>query len=1153
MSGRKRLPILLAVSYGLRVVLASRGGQLFWPDEGRYLSADSAIDSLRHGAWNKAFVELFGHADHVLFRMVGLPVALLQALAGQAHPVWVACYFSLFSVAAIGLLWALARRMGADEGEAFWATLLAASANSLFYYSRHYFPYDVSLALMLFALWVGLRPGSGQRSVFVGLMVGFGFLVYNGYWLLGGVVLCLHTVVGGTSGFRSLARRAVAALAGLVASVAAVIGLGHVASGIALGSYLSFAGTITQGDFGSGYRVAVEYLWSSERCLFWVLLVGSAAGLVTAGRSGGGRRAWVWCLVIVLLFGGLVALSDLTPRLVVYGRLVRTMVPFLCLLAASGINGFVAKCSPRWSWLPLAVGLFLVVLAAGNFRRSFAVVYPDQFRPLARDALSVTKRGHYAFHRALYVGSLWGVDVTGDLPAHTELLREAHPMEFEPYQYEGFSRRARELLRSHDIGMRVVEVGPGFDPAARGWSGYPGPVRMALAFDPKVQGASEPLVASGVIGAGEILFVRYLDGTHVQFGLSRVGADDLVSQPIVIDFSRRHTLVVSLGSFFPPASDPLYTHRPELAAYRGQVIVILDGKTVFSSAASFFPSRIDDLNFGTNLLLFPKIEPNFTGVVDDFGIADEAALGARMPSTAAAAIATARDPLWRGAVGPLRFRLTAPDGPSRGREPILSWVGPRGAEVIYVRDLGAGSVSFGVERSGGSHREGKRLPVNRGEALVIDVVSGSLMPREDAGIYGRWSGFRDMRKRLQVRVGGVVALDLPEEPLECTARQVCLGTNTAGFGDILPASTLQILDIEPLSPENLPEFGHRIKDLVSSPSDAWQGFSGPLRIQLDISDMTIGSEEPLIATGDATGSELLTITRRSRTGIRFALRAGDSLIGESREISVPDERDMELLLALGGLMPPRYGPLYPVSPGALSIKALNTVVVNGKEALLIDHEPLDSEAERAALGLRPGNYPKVRESFDGRVRSISIAPLEDIFAVRRMPLGLGRPEWQGYPGALRMKVVFPPWTAGAGQPLITSGRTGAGDFVYIGYGPDLKAQAGQDHWGSNPSLSGLFDLNTGTVHEVCVSYGALYPPETVLHGASDPRLLPLRDRVIVMIDGRKVLDRTMPSHPSSPGDIYVGANFIGGSSTRPLFDGTISDIESVPLDEVLKW
>jgi len=36
------------------------------------------------------------------------------------------------------------------------------------------------------------------------------------------------------------------------------------------------------------------------------------------------------------------------------------------------------------------------------------------------------------------------------------VLRESHPLEFLPYQYEGYNQEQRRRLRSGDIGMRLV-------------------------------------------------------------------------------------------------------------------------------------------------------------------------------------------------------------------------------------------------------------------------------------------------------------------------------------------------------------------------------------------------------------------------------------------------------------------------------------------------------------------------------------------------------------------------------------------------------------------------------------------------------------------------------------------------------------------------
>ena len=109
---RPRLIILLVFSFALRVGLVVGGGQGFWPDESRYEAARSAAAKLNRGEFKAALVDLFGHSDHVLFRLASLPAALLDHATAGRIPFLVPCYFALFSVGVIYLIWSVARRAG---------------------------------------------------------------------------------------------------------------------------------------------------------------------------------------------------------------------------------------------------------------------------------------------------------------------------------------------------------------------------------------------------------------------------------------------------------------------------------------------------------------------------------------------------------------------------------------------------------------------------------------------------------------------------------------------------------------------------------------------------------------------------------------------------------------------------------------------------------------------------------------------------------------------------------------------------------------------------------------------------------------------------------------------------------------------------------
>jgi hypothetical protein len=55
---------------------------------------------------------------------------------------------------------------------------------------------------------------------------------------------------------------------------------------------------------------------------------------------------------------------------------------------------------------------------------------------------------------------LWPAEGSREAPQGVTLLREDHPLQFLPYQYESFSSRERRLLRTTDISMRLIDTQP---------------------------------------------------------------------------------------------------------------------------------------------------------------------------------------------------------------------------------------------------------------------------------------------------------------------------------------------------------------------------------------------------------------------------------------------------------------------------------------------------------------------------------------------------------------------------------------------------------------------------------------------------------------------------------------------------------------------
>jgi hypothetical protein len=110
-----------------------------------------------------------------------------------------------------------------------------------------------------------------------------------------------------------------------------------------------------------------------------------------------------------------------------------------------------------------------------------------------------------------------------------------------------------------------------------------GPVAATVTFPLDRVGRSEPLITTGVPGAGNFIFVRYLAPDSIQFGYDHWGVSGAIGEPIQITPGKSYQLTFTLGSLYPPEGDfwfaPQTGELDRLA--KNQVVVRLDGVPVF--------------------------------------------------------------------------------------------------------------------------------------------------------------------------------------------------------------------------------------------------------------------------------------------------------------------------------------------------------------------------------------------------------------------------------------------------------------------------------------------------------------------------------------------------------------------------------------------
>ncbi len=142
-------------------------------------------------------------------------------------------------------------------------------------------------------------------------------------------------------------------------------------------------------------------------------------------------------------------------------------------------------------------------------------------------------------------------------------------------------------------------------------------------------------------------------------------------------------------------------------------------------------------------------------------------------------------------------------------------------------------------------------------------------------------------------------------------------------------------------------------------------------------------------------------------------------------------------------------------------------------------------------------------------------------------------------GPSRLRLVFPSDQLGRQEPLLCTGRTGAGSMVYVRYADKRHVQLGADIWGSL-YISDPIAIRYSEAQDIVINSSGLYPIDHPKMKPWDPETLQrLRNDFFVSIGGRTVLSQNRTAFDSKVSEVAVGENRIKSSFTVPRFTGRI--------------
>ena len=500
LSRHRILILIILVAIALRLVLVLKGGQFFLPDENRFKVGYQWIMLMRHGYHQFATILFFRTFAHPLYLVASVIIQfLLYFILKPFYPsmnidtgfiffkqgVYAAAFiFSLFSVVCIFLVYKISRRMGAEKREGLIAAFLMACSTSMFYYSRHIQPYDLSIVFALFSIWLGIKKKTALWMSFVcGLMSGVSLMVYYGYCILILVSLYFHVFAEAQTLLRRISKALVFCTGAVfIPLVINAFSLKLINQNFLIG-VRNFSTTVLLGDYAEGWSPPWEYLWHIEH---FILLLWASALIFIVGRrflskepSAVLSRAIKFTVAVGMVYVILFVVCDVMHRFVIYGRTVRQMVPFFCLLTASAAEILLNAFQKLKVYLISFLISIVIIQAAFNSYIPFIQRFPKdiqeevkkkygpvfQFKTLNEvrfdSASPIISEDSNLFSRYVLLNADLFYRVLGrtpfPLPAGKVLFQERHPFEYLPYQYEEFIPSERKLLRQNNISMRLIE------------------------------------------------------------------------------------------------------------------------------------------------------------------------------------------------------------------------------------------------------------------------------------------------------------------------------------------------------------------------------------------------------------------------------------------------------------------------------------------------------------------------------------------------------------------------------------------------------------------------------------------------------------------------------------------------------------------------
>lgn len=311
---------------------------------------------------------------------------------------------------------------------------------------------------------------------------------------------------------------------------------------------------------------------------------------------------------------------------------------------------------------------------------------------------------------------------------------------------------------------------------------------------------------------------------------------------------------------------------------------------------------------------------------------------------------------------------------------------------------------------------------------------------------------------------------------------------------------------------------------------------GPVELALQFGAGAPGTRVVLLAVGEKPWVDRVVLVFGDAEQLRFEIESGFGVKQSTRMVRVKPGATHRLRVTMGSLLPDEAHPIYGAAPEAQTAAVVRHLQVEFDGESLVDLYPwvaappgtLVIEPERkpeAAPPVRVANWRRDEPAVAGVVAAGAARAAEAL-------------AWRSLRGAVQMQVSLPRGRSGTREPLIVTGRPGAGDILSIEYVDERTVRFVFDHWGMPALISEPVAVDYARVQDLRIAMESLRRPE---------RFRPTQRVAIgeleVRLDGRSIWRLPTEFFVVSPVEVAVARNAIGGTSCGSEFTGVLQQIQ----------